>query len=191
MKRRTLIAGLGTLTVSSIFAVGSGAFTSVSAERTVTVDVADDNRALLKLEEVGSGRRSFKDGSTVAFDIPSPEEDDYGGTDPEGVGTDSVYRFGGDAAHDRTGLFTVANQGTQSVEVYATQQSTEGVPTVVMYDAETGDRLTKSSPSDPLAVGGDPLPCGLEIDTHGVPVKEDDPEYEVTLTITAVATDAD
>lgn len=189
MKRRTLIAGLGGLAASGALAVGSGAFTSVSAARTVTVDVADDNRAFLRFTEIGEGRRSFEDGSTVAFDIPGPDEADYGGTDPEGLGTDSVYRFSGDAAHEKPGLFGLTNQGTQPVEVYATQQATEGVPSVAMYDVETGDRLTESSPSAPLAVGGESLLCGLEIDTNGVPIKED--EYEISLTITAVATNAD
>ncbi|WP_157501862.1 hypothetical protein [Halobacterium sp. CBA1126] len=189
MRRRTLIAGLGSLTVSSAFTMGLGAFTSVSATRTVNVDVADDNGAFLRLSEIGEGRRSYKDGDTVAFDIPAPDEEDYGGTDPEGVGTDSVYRFSGDAAHDEPGLFSVTNQGTQPVEVYATQQTTEGVPSVAIYDVETGDRLTETSPSTPLAVGGGPLLCGLEIDTHGVPVKAD--EYEISLTITAVATNSD
>ncbi|WP_353634758.1 hypothetical protein ABSL23_03745 [Halobacterium sp. NMX12-1] len=194
MKRRTLIAGLGSLTASGVFAVGSGAFTSVSAARTVTVDVADDDRALLALDQRGTGERSDTDGLTdsLEFQIPGSDGDEYPAaeeTDPAGVGTDSVYRFADDAASDQRGLFAVTNRGTQPVEVYSTQETTEGVPSVVMYDVETGDRLTETSPSTPLSVGGEPLLCGLEVDTHDVPAQPE--AYDVTLTITAVATDSD
>lgn len=194
MKRRNFIATLGAAVASGSAVLGTGAFTSVSAARSVTVDVADDDRALLALDQRGTGERSDTDGlsDSLEFQIPGSDEDDYPAaeeTDPAGVGTDSIYRFADDAADDQRGLFGVTNRGTQPVEVYSTQQTTEGVPSVVMYDIETGNRLTESSPSAPLAVGGEPLLCGLEIDTHGVPVKAD--EYEISLTITAVATNSD
>jgi len=182
-----MLAGAGGL------ALGSGAFTSVSAARTVTVDVADDDQAFLALDQRGSGERSDTDGLSDAleFQFPGDDEADYpsgGATDPSGVGTDSVYRFGDDAASDQSGLFGVTNQGTQPVEVFSTQQTTDGVPSVTMYDTEDGSLLDEDSHSSPLGVG-DSLSCGLEIDTHGVPVSTD--EYEVTLTITAVAVDGD
>lgn len=190
MKRRTVIAGFGSLAASGALAVGSGAFTAVSAGRTVSVSVAPDDSALLKLTERGDGRRSFEDGETLGFDFPSPDEDEYGGTDPAGLGTDSVYRFGSDASHDESGLFDVANQGTEPVDIYSTDDADSGEPSITMYNVATGNLLTEGSPYSGLDVGDDPLLCGLEIDTHGVPVQEDD-EYEVTLTINAVASDGD
>lgn len=187
MKRRRVLAGVGTLAGVGGLGLGTGAFTSVSAERNVSVAVADDDQAFLKLTQRGGGRRSYADGNkeTVGFDIPGPDEDDYSGTDPEGVGSDSVYRFSSDAAHDEQGLFGITNQGTQPVEIFSTQATTSGVPSVTIYDVETGDLLTESSPSDPLTVG-EQLLCGLEVDTHGVETAE----YDVTLTINAVAPDA-
>lgn len=186
MKRRNLLGLMGTLTATGM--VGTGAFTSVSADRSVSVSLADDDRALLKLTERGSGRRSYHDGGTIGFDIPSPDEDEYGGTDPEGVGTDSVYRFGGDASHDEAGLFGVENQGTQPVRIYSTQQDRKNVPEVTMYDVETGELLTDGSPSGPLGVG-EKLLCGIEIDTHGVPIREE--EYDLTITVNAVGINSD
>jgi len=186
MKRRNLIGLIGTLAGTG--AVGSGAFTSVSADRSVSVSLADDDEAFLRLTERGTGRRSYVDGSTIGFDIPSPDEDEYGGTDPEGVGTDSVYRFGGDVSHDEAGLFGVENQGTQPVRVYSTQPNRENVPDVTMYDVENGELLSESSPSGSLGVG-DKLLCGIEIDTHGVPIREE--EYDLTITINAVGTGSD
>jgi len=193
MKRRRFITGLGALAGAGGLALGSGAFTSVSAARTVTVDVADDDQAFLALDQRGSGKRSVTDGSSdaLSFQFPGYDEADYPDgreTDPSGVGTDSVYRFGDDAASDQSGLFGVTNQGTQPVEVFSTQQTTDGVPSVTMYDTEDGSLLDEDSHSSPLGVG-DSLSCGLEIDTHGVPVRAD--EYDVTLTITAVAVDGD
>lgn len=191
MKRRTLIAGLGSLTASGVFAVGSGAFTSVSAQRTVTVETAADFSALLNLTQRGTGERSEFDGtpSQLEFNLPGDDEGGYptgNPTDPAGLGTDSVYRFGRDAKGDVAGLFSIENQGTQPVHVYSTQTQTGGVPEVTMYNVENGGLLTESSPSNSLSVG-DGVLCGLEVDTHGVPVQES--EYDVTLTINAVAAD--
>lgn len=189
MKRRTLIAGLGSLTAGSGLAIGSGAFTSVSAKRTVSVKTAADYEALLTLEQRGSGGRSEMDGtpSELEFELPGDDEDEYPSedpTDPNGLGTDSVYRFGSDAAASQSGLFAVENQGTQSVQIYSTQSETNQVPEVTMYNVETDDLLTEENPSSPISTG-ERILCGLEIDTHGVPAKEI--EYDLTLTINAVA----
>jgi len=192
MKKRRLLTILGTLAGGGSLALGTGAFTTVSADRTVSIAVADDAYAFLRLNERGSGERSEIDGGTLKFNIPGDDEDQYPSgnpTDPDGLGTDSVYRFGEDAAHDQSGLFAVRNQGTQPVEVYSTQDSTAGVPTVTMFDVDSGDLLTENSPSAPLGVGAGPLVCGLEIDTHGVPIQDE--AYDIELTINAVATDGD
>ncbi|MDH5018895.1 hypothetical protein [Halobacterium rubrum] len=192
MKRRNFIATLGLATTSGATLLGTGAFTSVQAERSISVAVADDAYAYLRLNERGKGERSETDGGTLEFSIPGDDEGEYptgNPTDPDGLGTDSVYRFGADAAHDESGLFAVRNRGTQPVEVYSTQGSTEGVPSVTMFDVDSGDLLTESSPSAPLGVGAGPLVCGLEIDTHGVPIQDE--AYDVDLTINAVATDGD
>lgn len=50
MKRRTAIIGLGGLVAGSGTILGTGAFSSVEAERTVSVEVADDADALLGIE---------------------------------------------------------------------------------------------------------------------------------------------
>lgn len=184
MRRRRFVLGLGALTAGAA-AVGTGAFSTVEADRSVTVNVEEDYDAYLALEEVGRGGRSELDGGELTLDIPGESEDEYGGTDPAGVGTDSIYRFGSDASGDPgDGLFTVTNHGTQPVSVYSSQTQTEGVPEVTIYDVGTGRLLTETTPSDVLALG-ETLRCGIEVDTHGVDIREMD--YDVTLTITAVA----
>ncbi|PSQ29650.1 hypothetical protein BRD16_09685 [Halobacteriales archaeon SW_6_65_46] len=186
MERRKFIIGAGSLAASVAAVTGSGAFTDVSAQRSATVAVADDNTAFLALSQQGSGRRSYEDGSpeAIAFDIPSPDEDDYGGTDPEGLGTDSVYRFSGDAAHDAPGLFNVENRGTQPVQLFGSQAGGADAPQMSIYNVESEELLTDSSPSDPIEVG-DSINCGLEIDTHEVDSQDSD--YDLTLIINARA----
>lgn len=188
MKRRSFLAGVGTLAGVGSFAFGTSAFSFANVERSVSINVADDAYAFLRLNDRGTGERSEIDGGTLKFNIPGEEGAGYPSgnpTDPEGLGRDSVYRFGEDAAHDEDGLFAVRNQGTQPVEVYSTQETTEGVPSVTMYNADNGELLTESSPSSPLGVGSGPLVCGLEIDTHGVPIQDE--AYDVDLIINAVA----
>lgn len=49
LNRRNVLIGIGTVAVGSGAALGSGAFTQVSAERTMSVDVAGDANAFLAL----------------------------------------------------------------------------------------------------------------------------------------------
>lgn len=183
MKRRKYLLGLGS-TVGLGTIIGSGAFSSVSANRDVTVAVEEDYQAYLRLTQRGSGGRSYADGpaSTVGFNIPGGDDDEYGGTDPDGVGRDSVYRFSEDAAGDESGLFGIENQGTATVRVYGSQADAADVPTVKIFNVESGDLLTQASQSEPLD-SGESILCGLEIDTHGVDVRED--VYDISLFINA------
>lgn len=188
MKRRQVLTGLGGVLATTGFAVGSGAFSSVDADRMVTIDVEDDPNAFLRLTERGTGQRSSKDGGMLTFDLPSPDDNDYPSgapTDPEGLGSNSVYRFGHDAAGDEAGLFGIQNLGTQPVVLYSRQSTTAGVPTLGIYDVEnpSGCILTESTPSAPVPVG-DELYCGLEVDTGGVAPQSD--AYDVELTIVAM-----
>lgn len=188
MKRHRLITALAGVAGASSLVVGSGAFNFANVERSVSIDVADDAYAYLRLNDCGSGERSEIDGGTLKFNIPGDDEVGYpsgDSTDPEGLGTDSVYRFSEDAAHDEAGLFAVRNQGAQPIKVYSTQETTEGMPSVIMYNVDTGNLLTENSPSSQLGVGSGPLVCGLEIDTHGVPIQSE--AYDVDLIINAIA----
>lgn len=183
MKRRTLLSGLSVVAAGSGAILGTGAFSTVEASRRVSVSVVDDDEAFLTLEEVGSGGRSVTDGGQLRFNIPGTYEDEHGGTDPTGVGSESVYRFGSDAGGDADdGLFTITNLGSGPVTVHGTQADSGVAPTVTIYEVETGAELTPASPSSLIEVG-DSLRAGLIIDTHDVPARED--EYDVSLRITA------
>ncbi|WP_136718162.1 hypothetical protein [Halorientalis salina] len=188
MKRRNLLAGMGGLAAGSGLLVGTGAFTSVSADRTVTVAVEEDSDALLKLQELGTGKRSVTDGGKLELNIPSDDEGQYPSgdpTDPDGVAPDSVYKFGADAGgNPGDGLFKVINQGTQPVDVYGTNGSDADEPSVAIFDPETDEKeiLTESDPYKSLGVGST-LRCGVQLDTHDVSVNT----YDVPLIINADA----
>ena len=51
MNRRNVLVGLGTIVVGGGAALGSGAFSTVEASRTVSVGVAEDSQALIGLEQ--------------------------------------------------------------------------------------------------------------------------------------------
>jgi len=54
INRRTVLFGLGAAGFGTAgVLIGSGAFTSVEAERTVSVNITDDDNAVLRLEAVG------------------------------------------------------------------------------------------------------------------------------------------
>lgn len=122
MNRRQVLAGLGMAASGSAVAVGTGAFTSVEADRSIGVAVADEDTAsYLALDAVGAstanGAFAANDGTgkAITFDfndeIPDSVDDgdpvtNYGG---EGVGKDSTYEF--------DNVFEITNQGTQEIKV--------------------------------------------------------------------------
>lgn len=172
MNRRRFLAGVGAFTAAGSSALGTGAFTSVEAERSVSISVADDDQAFLRLEPLvnegideNSTRRSFSNGKTVGFEIPG----NGGGENPssEGVGLDSVYEF-----HD---LLEVSNQGTQPVQLRSTYSGDDFADLALVND----NGVFKDDPPE-LSAGGN-INVGLLIDTHGSEIGD----FNETLTIVA------
>lgn len=112
MKRRQLLAGLGATAVGGA-AVGTGAFTSTTAQRSVSVSVVDEEDAYLSLDDTLPDARD--DNSAFSEEIGSQGNElvlDFNGNNiggGQGVGKDSEYEF--------DNLFAIENQGTQSVFV--------------------------------------------------------------------------
>ena len=111
MKRRKMLAGLGSVAAGGAAVVGTGAFTSVTADRTVDVTVAGDASAYLGLEPVGGSPNSdyvLTNGDEVSFDFSGDDGDSSGGGAVDGDG------FNPDATTRINDLLRVTNQGTQS-----------------------------------------------------------------------------
>jgi len=183
MKRRTLIAGLGTLISGSVFAVGSGAFTSVTANRQLQVETARDNNARLSLTELGGGERSEQDRGKVEFSFPGDDEDQS-----LGLGTDSVYEFDQDADeadynNPIKGLLRIENQGTQPVNVYSMHQ-TDSELEIEIYDVTDNDRVALRD--DPVMLDvGEHVDTGFRIRTFDADIGS----FDESLTIVAEAPD--
>lgn len=72
MNRRKVLVGLGTVVAGGGVAFGSGAFSQVSAERTVTADTTGDGSAYLVLS--GDGSYVSTSGNQVVFTFDSLNE---------------------------------------------------------------------------------------------------------------------
>ncbi|WP_246987440.1 hypothetical protein [Halorientalis marina] len=140
MKRRKFLIGTGALAAGSAAAVGSGAFTSVSAARTVDVNVAGDDSALLAL---------------APCDGPNGEYATANGADPGGDNSDALDEIGSDYQFELNipnlnpnaftridNVFEVTNQGTQPVVVYIQE---DGANTVAADIGVKEDELTGTS----------------------------------------------
>ena len=172
MKRRNFIATLGVATTSGATLLGTSAFTSVQAERSISIAVEEDYDAFLQMEPIGdegidgeNTGRSFFNADTLAFEIPGDEDGEN--PDAEGVGLDSVYEF-----HD---LATITNQGTQTVTLHSTYDGSNFADLALVDD----EGVLRDDPPE-LGVG-ESHDAGLYIDTHDSSLGE----FDETLTIVA------
>jgi hypothetical protein len=111
MQRRKYLAAIGSLAAGGAAITGSGAFTSVSANRDVSVSVADDSDALLSFETGNSGANSQyveTDGGTLSIDISDSNDNIEGGGEGINQNATTIIRD----------MFDIRNQGTQPVFAY-------------------------------------------------------------------------
>jgi hypothetical protein len=107
MERRKFVVGLGSLAAGSAAAVGTGAFTSVTADRGIDVSVSADNGALLGLGPV-PGNSNHPNAAYLSQDGSSSEI----AIDVENVNTDAETWI--------DSLFQITNNGTQDIWVWFT-----------------------------------------------------------------------
>lgn len=101
--RRDMLLGAGALVAGGGAVLGTGAFTSVQAERTASVETASDENALLSFapnDTYGGNAGEY----ITESDINTME------MSFEAVNRNAVTRF--------ENLFTVGNQGTQEIELW-------------------------------------------------------------------------
>lgn len=149
MNRRTLLATVGAAAGSAALGVGTGAFTSVSADRAATVQVADDATGYVGLSpSTGSnGQFATQQGGELLLQF------DDSGNGGLGVGQSSNYQF--------NDVFTVENQGTQ--DVFVSLAPITGIPIDSGADGDDIDvRFFVPGNSGPLPIenGQGPGPIG-------------------------------
>lgn len=157
----------GLVAAAGSFSLGTGAFTSVSAQRNVNVAVADDDEAYLSLDDTSQIARAYSAGDPeqIAFAIPSIQENTIG----DGVGQNSVYEFGD--------LVKVTNQGEDTVLVWSESAPTGAVESVSL----TGPESVLDAKEDGIELTpGEAFSAGLLIETS-----EKTGSYDTSVTIRA------
>ena len=110
MNRRKLLTAIGALSAGGAIVNGTGAFTSVQADRDVAVQVASDANAFLSLQAIGpNAPYTTTENGQLGIDLTGSNATGAGG---QGVNTSAVTVF--------EDMFEVRNQGTQDVEVEIT-----------------------------------------------------------------------
>lgn len=143
MERRKFLIGVGALGAGASAALGTGAFTTVQANRSVNVATAGDASSYLRLlpAETPNGRQyaSFDEDDTLQI---------------------TLDRVNDDAVTTVENVFTIQNAGTQPVSVYITDGSD-----AVTFEA---DGSSVESAADAVRLGvGDDASVSLTIDTTG------------------------
>jgi hypothetical protein len=172
--RRKFLAGLGALASGSAAAIGTGAFTSVEADRTVNVAVADDASAYLSLDDIDSSPNSeYVDTSSEEIVL------NLNSTNSGGSG------FNANAETRIDDLIQVANQGTQTINVWVTldaeSSDTFDNDTLYFYPGDATDTALNdgeggSDGDDVLALtSGESASLGVLVDLGDVSEVEETP----------------
>lgn len=71
LNRRNVLVGLGTIVAGGGAALGTGAFTSVEAERDIEINIANDESSALLGLEAGDSEYITTDGGLLQVDLPN------------------------------------------------------------------------------------------------------------------------
>jgi len=173
MRRRTLITGAAAGGIGGITLIGTGAFDTASAERTATVNFADDEDAYLGLVSKSAYATTDGDGelALVFGDVSG------GGN---GIGRNSQFFF--------DEVFAVVNQGTETVSITATSDADAFDGEFRLYP--TGDRdggLDDPDNAVTLETGTEQS-VGTYVETGDVDVTN---ELDIDITIEATFEESD
>ncbi|MBX0322292.1 hypothetical protein EGH21_04500 [Halomicroarcula sp. F13] len=176
MQRRKFLIGMGSLAAGSAAAMGTGAFTTASADRAVDVNVVGDGSAYLGLSAASGPNGDYVDdsGDEVIVDFGDISQNDEGSNAGTGSGV------GHDSSYDMDNVLTITNQGTQEVTVSLDTSS---------FPSEVSASLNASSSTDDDGDGdtfdldvGDSVDVDFQIDTP-----DSATDIDTTLTIKADA----
>jgi len=193
--RRNVLIGLGGLVAGGGALIGTGAFDTVQAERTVNVETAGDGAALLGLspanrdddtdDPAGADSNAYvpdPDGETIEINLDGNDEG------AEGLNQNARTRL--------ENLVVVTNQGTQNVGSLEFTIGVEGTgddpgheEAFKIVSGETTIEATGEDLLDEAGVDGGNLepgqqvPFGVEIDLliEGIDDIEDDAEFTLTI----------
>jgi len=168
MNRRNVLIGLGTAVVGGGAAFGSGAFSSVEANRSVSVSAAGDGSALLQMSISGDLAGS---GNTINFDLSND------------VNADATTTF--------SGALTVTNNGNNSVYLQILDGSSNDMIDYGSGSSSSSDMVfvAPDSATNPIAIGsGSSATFDVEFDLNGT---TDPTNASIPGSVTVRATESD
>lgn len=176
--RRTTVIALGGLLAGGGALVGTGAFDSVEAQRSVTLETADDSDALLAFEIIDDDHVSETDG-TIDFDLVAEATTTYEElVDVRNQGTQTVtsLRF----------EFDVVGADQPDAAVEDAMKITSGDATIDAIDESNLLVVSDAGDADDDELSpGEAVPFGIEVDLTGGEIGSIDGDPEITLTIIA------
>lgn len=176
MKRRTLLISIGGA-AGTAGVIGTGAFTSVEADRDVSVTVANENNAYLGIEPSpsSSANSEFATQDSSNADQIALNFDDSG-NGGSGVGLSSVYNF--------DDVFRITNQGTQTIYVWANFGGGDLSDDDIWFypDGESSRKLNDGTNSVVTVPVGETVKMGVHIDTNVLESEDGDQTLTATLT---------
>ncbi|WP_302081120.1 hypothetical protein [Salinibaculum rarum] len=158
MQRRKFLIGIGSLAAGGAAAVGTGAFTSVEANRNFGITIADDAQAYLAIEPASgpNGGYAYEMGEDVEIELGGG----LGAGQPGGDGVNAQ------AVTQIDKIFKIKNQGTQPVNVKIDKSNLESASDN-FTDQQVRDVLTFYRGDNPnvndIEKGGYTLDTGGEI----------------------------
>ena len=171
MQRRNFLIGAAGTAIGGSALVGSGAFSSVEADRTAEVNVAADNDAYLGLRGDGDFVSDDGDSGELSFDF----------------GGDSTNE-GGEGFNERaktvvSDVITVENQGTQDVTDVGFGSAGTYSTTLDLEDGSSTAEVTLEIDDDELDLTpGDTTSINVTVDT-----REDPDQTDSSVDVTIVA----
>lgn len=176
--RRTTVITLGTLLVGGGAVLGTGAFDTIEAQRSVSLKTADDSDALLAFEIIDDDHVS-QTGGTIDFDLVARSKTTFAElVDIRNNGTQTVtsLRF----------EFGVTDGNQSSSDVKDALGIVSGNATI---DASgdtnlLAERMRVGEPGDGELSPGEAVPFGIEVDLTG-DITKITGNPEITLTIIA------
>jgi hypothetical protein len=117
MQRRKFIAGLGSLAAAGAAGIGTGAFTSVTADRSLSIQTAGDASAFLSITKAEDSSNSdypnaeeYVEISNGQVSLDFTQADDTANSSASGINKNAKTIF--------DNLLDVTNNGTQDVEFW-------------------------------------------------------------------------
>jgi hypothetical protein len=182
ISRRNTLIGIGTLIAGGGAVLGTGAFTTVQAERTVSVETVGDASAFLGLTSLNDDYVDDS-GDTIQIALDGSEN-----SNADGLNQDARSRF--------EDIVRAANNGADDVDTLTfsfgitgtSDDSAHEDALSITYGSQNlgdGDNILHTNYADTTLTPGDSVDWGVEIDLLDSGISDFESSATTTLTITA------